>query len=159
MLDQGDNAFLAQYIHLDLETLMGKKLKQTVVIIYTLKLQHSFTPREILLPLIACDQIQVLETYIGDDKKLQHEYALFLETLCALKEDTVAQMVSESGLNVKDPSKLQHKTITKMAEKVVKKYGLNPDDYPDVFDRKNIAGLYYLIRMKCKEERDGTSQS
>jgi hypothetical protein len=44
-----------------------------------------------------------------------------------------------------------------MHKKVVNKYGLNPDDYPDVFDRKNIAGLYYLIRMKYKEAQDGTS--
>jgi hypothetical protein len=76
-----------------------------------------------------------------------------------MKEDTVEQMFSDCGFNVKDPSKLQHKTITKIAEKVVKAYGLNPDDYPDVFNRKNIAGLYYLIRMKCKEERDATCQS
>ena len=40
-----------------------------------------------------------------------------------------------------------------MAEKVVKRYELNPDDYPSVFDGKNIVGLCYLVKMKCKEER------
>ena len=74
-----------------------------------------------------------------------------------MKEDTVSEMVSNLGLTVKDPSKLVHKTITKMAEKVVKRYELNPDDFPDVFDAKNIAALCYLIRQKCKEERNSSS--
>jgi hypothetical protein len=46
---------------------MGKKLKQNVFIIHTLKLQHNFTSEEIMLPLIACDQFEVLQTYIGDE--------------------------------------------------------------------------------------------
>ena len=74
-----------------------------------------------------------------------------------MKEDTVSEMVSNLGLTVKDPSKLVHKTITKMAEEVVKRYELNPDDFPDVFDAKNIAALCYLIRQKCKEERNSSS--
>ena len=46
-----------------------------------------------MLLLLACDQIQVLETYIGDDKELREGYAAFLDSLCALKEDTVVEMV------------------------------------------------------------------
>ena len=46
-----------------------------------------------MLPLLACDQIQVLETYIGDDKELQEDYAAFLDSLCAVKEETVFEMV------------------------------------------------------------------
>ena len=104
-------------------------------------------------------QLQVLETYIGDDKLLQADYAEFLDSLCAMKEDTVAEMVSNQGFNVKDQSKLQHKTLIKMAEKVVKRYELDPDDYPNVFDAKNIAGLCYLVRQKCKEERNSKNAS
>lgn len=115
-------------------------IKQIVVIIHTLKLQHSFVSKEIMLPLLACDQIQVLETYIGD-RELQEDYTAFLDSLCALKEDTVIERVRNQGLSVKDPSKLQHKTFINMAEKVVKRYELNPDDYPDVFDAKNVARL------------------
>ena len=92
LLDQGENSFLSEYIHFDNDNLKGKKLKQIAVIIYTLKLQHNFCSKDIMFPLLASDQIQVLETYIGNDKKLQYEYAAFLDSLCALKEDTVAQM-------------------------------------------------------------------
>jgi hypothetical protein len=119
-----ENSYLADYIRLDGDNIIGKKLKQSTTIIYMLKLQHNFSTRD-MLPLISSDQIQVLETY-GDDKNLQFEYAAFLDSLCAMKEDTVAEMVSNLGLSVKDPLKLVHKTITKMAEKVVKKYKLNP---------------------------------
>ena len=71
----------------------GKEPKHILVIIHTLKLQHSFVSKEIMLPLLACDQIQVLETYIGDEKELQEDYAAFLDSLCAVKEDTVIGMV------------------------------------------------------------------
>ena len=110
-----------------------------------------------MLPLLSSDQIQVLETYVGDDKTLQCEYASFLDWLCSMQEDSVADMVSDLGLEVKDPSKLQHKTLIKMAEKAVKKYELNPDDFPAVFDAKNISSLCYLIRQKVKEERNSAS--
>ena len=46
-----------------------------------------------MLLLLACDQIQVLETYIGDEKELQEDYAAFLDSLCAVKEETVFEMV------------------------------------------------------------------
>ena len=55
----------------------GKKLKKTVVIIQTLKLQHNFSTVDVMLPLLACDQIQLLESYVGDDTYLQKEYASF----------------------------------------------------------------------------------
>ena len=157
-LDQGDNSYLTEYIHLDAD-INPKKLKQFVVIMYTIKLRHNFSARDVMLPLLATDQIQVLETYVGEDKKLQFDYAGFLDSLCAMKEDTVAEMVSQCGLSVKDPSKLLHKTITKMAEKVVKKYELNPDDFPAVFEAKNIGALCYLVRQKCKEERNSSNES
>ena len=153
LLDEGDNSYLSEYIRLDLASMREKKLTQIVVIIYTLKLQHSFVSKEIMLLLLSCDQIEVLETYISVDKELREDYAAFLDSLCALKEDTVVEMVRNEWLSVKDPSKLQHKTLIKMAEKVVKRYELNPDDYPSVFDGKNIVGLCYLVKMKCKEER------
>ena len=85
--------------------------------------------------------MQVMDTYIGVDEDLQKEYCKFLDNLCARKEDTVVDEVRNMGLRVKDPSKLQHKTLTKIAEKVVKKHNLNPEDYPNVFNAKNIAGL------------------
>ena len=91
---------------------MGKKLKQILVVLYTVKLQHYFEQKDIMLPLSACDQIQVLETYIGDDETLQQEYALFLVSLCAMK-DSVVDEVRNMALSVKDPSKLQHKNIDK----------------------------------------------
>ena len=93
LMDEGDNTYISEYICLYLDSMIGKKLKQIVVIIHTLKLQHSFVCKEIMLPLLACDQIQVLETYIGDDKELQEDYAAFLDSICAVKEETVTEMV------------------------------------------------------------------
>lgn len=90
---KGDNSYLSQYIRLDDEKMKGKKLKQTVVIIQTLKLQHYFPTIDVMLPLLACDQIQLLETYVGDDTYLQKEYASFLSNLCASEEDTVVETV------------------------------------------------------------------
>ena len=134
-------------------------MKQNALIISTLKLQDNFISEELLLPLLASDQLSVIETYIGNQLSLQKDYARFLNQLCTTKEDTVTEMVRDKGLNVKDPSKLTHKTLIKMTEKVVKRYQLNPEDYPDVFEAKNINGLHYLVRQKCKEERNRTSSS
>lgn len=82
---------LADVIQLD--NLKCKKLKETVIIIYTLKLQHQFEQEEVMLPLLASDLIQVLETYIGDDEYLQHDYVSFLNNLCGMKESDIQKMI------------------------------------------------------------------
>lgn len=123
LLDERENSYLAEYIILDID-LNPKKLKQIAVIITATKLQREFSAQEVLLPLLATDQIQVVETYVGQDKTLQVEYAQFLDWLCGMKKDTVEQMVSNLGLTIKDPSKLQHKTIIKMAERLSRNMNL-----------------------------------
>ncbi|XP_057317369.1 exonuclease mut-7 homolog isoform X2 [Hydractinia symbiolongicarpus] len=156
-LDQDDNTSLADVIQLD--NLKCKKLKETVIIIYTLKLQHQFEQEEVMLPLLASDLIQVLETYIGDDEYLQRDYVSFLNKLCGMKESDIQKMIVEKDLKVKDSSKLQHKTLTKIAEKAVKRYNLSPNEFPKIFEAKNIASLLYLIRMRMKEENTNGSAS
>ena len=89
-LDQ-DNSYLAGYVQLD--RLKSKKLKETAVIIYTLKLQYYFDSTEIFLPLIVNDQLQVIETYVGDDASLQHQYVSFLADICGLKEEDLQNMI------------------------------------------------------------------
>ena len=111
-----------------------------------------------MLPLLACDQIQLFESYIGDDVSLHQEYVSFLNNLVGQEEYTFGETVIIQGLMVKDPLKLQHKTLIKMAEKVVKKYNLNLDDYPAIFTAKNVAGLCYLVRQKVKEERSSAAK-
>ena len=58
-----------------------------------------------------------------------------------MHKDHVEEMVSNQELCIKDWSKLQHKNIIKIAANVVKKFELNPNDYPAVFDAKKIASL------------------
>lgn len=88
-LDKGDNSYLAKFVNL--QNLKSKKLKETAIIIYTLKLQHNFNTKEIALPLIANDQLQVLETYIGDDKVLQKAYVELLHEICKMSEEEVKE--------------------------------------------------------------------
>ena len=90
-LDRDDNSFLAKYIQLS--DLKNKKLKETVTIIYTLKLQHCFESREIFLPLLLNDQLQTLETYVSNDPKLQTDYVEFLDSLCKMKTADIENMV------------------------------------------------------------------
>ena len=66
-------------------------MKETAIIIYTLKLQHNFDTKEIALLLIANDQLQVLETYIGDDKVLQKSYVELLHEICKMSEEEVKE--------------------------------------------------------------------
>jgi len=156
-LDEPDNSFIACYVPLD--NLKSKKLKETVRIIFTLKLQHCFDTKEIALPLIANDQLQVLETYVGEDKELQHQYIDLLNDICKMKENEIEEMLSDLGLKIKDPSKIHHKTIIKIAEKAVKRYNLNPESYPDIFNAKNLASLLYMVKKKLKEEKENPSSS
>ena len=66
-------------------------MKETAIIIYTLKLQHNFDTNEIALPLIANDQLQVLETYVGGDKVLQKTYVELLHEICKMTEEEVKE--------------------------------------------------------------------
>ena len=61
-------------------------MKETAIIIYTLKLQCNFYTKKIALPLLANDQMQVLETYIGDDKVLQKAYVELFHEICKMSE-------------------------------------------------------------------------
>lgn len=156
-LDQGDCDFISEFVQLD--NLKSKKLKETVTIIYTLKLQHCFDGARIYLPLLANDQLQHIEKFVGEDVKLQTEYVGFLDNLCSMEPTDIENMVMEQDLVCKDPSKLKYKTIIKIAEKAVKRYALNPDDFPNIFGAKNINSLFYLIKMRLSEARSGSSRS
>ncbi|XP_065646709.1 exonuclease mut-7 homolog isoform X5 [Hydra vulgaris] len=149
-LDNEDNSFLAEVI--ELENLTCTKFKETVIIVQTLHLQNCFTAEQVMLPLLAFDQLQILESYINEDKDLQGDYVNMLNNLCAMTdEERHEYLCTEKGLVVKDESKLNQKTLSKIASKAVKRYHLNPDEYPEIFRAKNLAGLKYLIYMKWKE--------
>lgn len=90
-LSEGENSFLAKFVQL--EDLKSKKLKETVIIIYTLKLQHCFDIEEILIPLIANDQLQVLEMYISHDTDLQNGYLKVLDKLCSMRKSDIENMI------------------------------------------------------------------
>ena len=84
-LDNEDNAFLAEVVKL--ENLTCKKFKEAVIIVQTLHLQSCFTAEQIMLPLLAFDQMQVLEGYINEDKDLQKDYVNLLNKLCAMSDE------------------------------------------------------------------------
>ena len=90
-LDQGDNSFIASYVQL--ENLKSKKLKETVTIILTLKLQHCFDNEEIYLPLIANDQLQHVENYIEGSTQQQHDYVGFLNKLLKMTPSQIDQLL------------------------------------------------------------------
>ena len=90
-LEKGDNSFIASYVQLD--NLKSKKLKETVTIILTLKLQHCFDGEEIYLPLIANDQLQHVEKYVGEDTKLQNDYVRFLNKILKMTPDQINQLL------------------------------------------------------------------
>ena len=90
-LDEGDNSDLAQFVQTD--NLKSKKLKETVTIIFTLKLQHCFDGEKIFFPLIANDQLQHIELYVGEDKKLQNDYVGFLNKLLNMEPAHIEQML------------------------------------------------------------------
>ena len=90
-LDKDDNSFIASYVQLD--NLKSKKLKETVTIILTLKLQHCFDCEEIFLPLIANDQLQLVEKYVGEDTKLQNDYVGFLNKILKMTPSQIEQLL------------------------------------------------------------------
>ncbi|XP_076454883.1 exonuclease mut-7 homolog [Babylonia areolata] len=119
-----------------------------------LGLQPHFTMDEVVVPLYLRDKINLVEDYLKGCPDLQTQFLVFLDQLCDRKFDVIGYV---NGLGVKGTrmDKLQKKTISKLATRLMKLYSVSPDTCPNITNNRTIGGLRFLIHKRFTEKKMG----
>ena len=103
--------------------------KEAIVSITRFGLQSFFSVEELLPPLIATDQINLIERYLGADRNLQIQFIMLLDKLCSPNVDhfRLYSYYKSGGFAKSDTTnnKLSEHQIQRLAGRLIKTYELN----------------------------------
>ncbi|CAB3998303.1 exonuclease mut-7 homolog, partial [Paramuricea clavata] len=149
-LDSKGNEYLQRHIYYLLQS--KKRYKEAVTIACKLNLQPCFQPMEILFPLVILNKVQLAESYIANCPWQQRAFVSMLDKLCVMSDEQLDELTSEIIPAKPSSNKVTQASLTKLGERIVKKFNLNPDDFPELFKAKNVKGLSYLLHQRQKDK-------
>ncbi|XP_048579559.1 exonuclease mut-7 homolog isoform X2 [Nematostella vectensis] len=150
-LDTKDNSFLEEHVRFLLHS--GRRYKEAANIATKLSLQTCFEPKEILLPLLILDKLQLAESYVDSCPWQQKAYVAMLDKLCGKSDEELQKIVDDANIHPKPREhKLRNKILVKVADRLVKRYRLSGEDFPNIYKERNLSGLYYLLHKKYQDE-------
>ena len=149
-LDSKGNEYLQRHIYYLLQS--KKRYKEAVTIACKLNLQPCFQPMEILFPLVILNKVQLAESYIAKCPWQQRAFVSMLDKLCVMSDKQLDELTSEIIPAKPSSNKVTQASLTKLGERIVKKFNLNPDDFPELFKAKNVKGLSYLLHQRQKDK-------
>ncbi|XP_046844991.1 exonuclease mut-7 homolog isoform X2 [Xenia sp. Carnegie-2017] len=149
-LDGKGNKYLQRHVYYLLQT--KKCYKEAVTIAYKLNLQPCFQPMEILFPLLILNKVQLVESYIAGCPWQQRAFVSMLDKLCQMSDEQLDELTSDIIPSKPTTNKVTQTSLIKLGERIVKKFSLNPQDFPELFKAKNIKGLSYLLHQRQKDK-------
>ncbi|XP_028395062.1 exonuclease mut-7 homolog [Dendronephthya gigantea] len=149
-LDSKGNEYLQRHVYYLLQS--RKKYKEAVTIARKLNLQPCFQPMEILFPLVILNKVQLAESYIANCPWQQRAFVSMLDKLCVMSDEQLDDLTSEIIPSKPSSNKVTQASLTKLGERIVKKFTLNPEDFPALFKAKNVKGLCYLLHQRQKDK-------
>lgn len=133
----------------------GYRHTDAVSYIIKLNLQSEFNMKEMLVPMLAMDKMNIIENYIDPDLNLQEEFMNILDELCQSKSNIEDLKTHLCRLGFQDiysiNSKLNPKQLEKLGMRLANKHGLSLGKYPNLFLRKAVSSLHYLLYKKYIE--------
>ncbi|KAL8608208.1 hypothetical protein ACOMHN_016663 [Nucella lapillus] len=153
-----DDADKEQFLE-DVRRLVDKnQMKEACLIVSRLGLQDHFTMEEIIIPLFLQDKVNMVESYLAGRPKLQREFISFLDGFCDQEFSMLKYMQSLGNTNGVQRDKLQKKTISKLAARLLKLYDLPPEVCPNITNTRALGGVKYLMHRRFFEENVGTNK-
>ncbi|CAC5357048.1 unnamed protein product [Mytilus coruscus] len=151
-LNQHGNEYMLPQIKSFLEK---KKYNEAAVVAGKLGLQDHFTIDEIALPLVLQDKVNVLETYATGNLKLQQMVVQMLDSLVD-KDVVIDDIISKSGVTNPKREKLNRKTLSKLAARLMKLYDIPQELCPNISKARGVGALRYLLYRRYIEGKMGT---
>ncbi|XP_041370176.1 exonuclease mut-7 homolog isoform X2 [Gigantopelta aegis] len=137
------------------ELLANKKYNQAAQCISKLQLQSEFTMEEIVLPLILQDKVNVVEDYLAGNAEQQKLAVKLLDHMCD-PQTNLHQLVDLSGVENVKMQKLQKKTLSKLACRLMKLFQIPYEVCPNISNARGLGALKYLMYKKYIEKSFGS---
>ncbi|XP_071157075.1 exonuclease mut-7 homolog isoform X1 [Mytilus edulis] len=151
-LIQHGNEYMLPHIKAFLEK---KKYNEAAVVAGKLRLQDHFTIDEIALPLVLQDKVNVLEQYAAGNLKLQQMVVQMLDSLVD-RDVVIDDVISKSGVTNPKREKLNKKTLSKLAARLMKLYDIPQELCPNISKARGVGALRYLLYRRYIEGKMGT---
>jgi hypothetical protein len=142
------------------DALTAHMFKEAAFYALKLNVRDHFSTRDILLPLIVLDKVNIIQNYLDGSEPLQREFILFLDDTCKHGNERIALLnssLSEEGVFGKEStSKLSVKQLEKLAQRLIKRYNLPLNDFPHISVMNSRKAFHYILfqRYKMKQISD-----
>ncbi|KAK3087840.1 hypothetical protein FSP39_011359 [Pinctada imbricata] len=130
--------------------LSKKKYKEAAVCAGGLGLQDHFDIREIALPLVLQDKVNLIETYVQGNPVQQKLLVQLLDGMCDKNSKLDDFLSSVDVPNIKR-DKLQRKTLSKLAARLMKLYDISSEHCPNINNARAYGALKYLLYKRFIE--------
>ena len=122
---------------------------------YALKLglQRDLDLKEMVLPLIVMDKINMIELYLEQNQQVQKQFLMLLDEMCRphFDLDLIRRYLAHQGIHGKDNSKLHPHHLEKLGLRLASNYAIPLSQFPYLFKRKASSSLHHLLQMKYVE--------
>ncbi|XP_070531738.1 exonuclease mut-7 homolog isoform X2 [Ptychodera flava] len=147
-LDVEGNDFLLPFVN---ELLRRHHYKEAANCVAKLNLQHCFSLKEIVLPLIYQDKANLAESYLQGCPELQVSLIKTLDTYCE-KGFEMEKLLEDSGVPATRKEKMRARFISKLVGRLIKVFKIDSSHCPNVMRMKSMAGIRFLLYKKYVEK-------
>ncbi|XP_046578003.1 exonuclease mut-7 homolog [Haliotis rubra] len=120
-----------------------------------LGLQGHFSMEEIILPLLLQDKVNLLESYVIGNPEQQKAVVQLLDHLCD-RETDINRIIESSGVQNVKRDKIQKKTLSKLAVRLMKLYQIPQEHCPNISNARGVGALKYLMYKRYIEKTFGS---
>ncbi|KAI0227147.1 3'-5' exonuclease domain-containing protein [Lamellibrachia satsuma] len=134
-----------------------KKYKEAALCITRLNLQEHFDIKEVVLPLLLQDKVNLVESYVYRHPDQQMALLKLIDYLIDRDTD-IGSVIREANVPSVKPERLQRKVLSKLATRLMKLYQIPQELLPNVNNSRSFGGLRYLLYKKYVEKTLGSEQ-
>ncbi|XP_071097529.1 exonuclease mut-7 homolog [Haliotis cracherodii] len=120
-----------------------------------LGLQGHFSMEEIILPLLLQDKVNLVESYVIGNPEQQKAVVQLLDHLCD-RETDINRVIESAGVQNVKRDKLQKKTLSKLAVRLMKLYQIPQEHCPNISNARGVGALKYLMYKRYIEKTFGS---
>ncbi|XP_064649794.1 exonuclease mut-7 homolog [Lineus longissimus] len=131
--------------------LLYHRYKEASSCVSRLDLHDHFETKDIILPLLFQDKVNILENYVFRKKKEQERLVQLLDMLCE-KGFSIVEFSRQFDIPDIRLDKLKYKTLSKLAVRLLKLYKIKAETCPNINNAKAMGGIRFIMYKKYTEK-------
>ncbi|XP_026568376.1 exonuclease mut-7 homolog [Pseudonaja textilis] len=128
------------------------KFKEAAILSIKLKLQPDLEFEKVCVPLLLQDRMELIEAYVEGSLELQQSLLQLLDSWSVPGFQIKDLARQYRALPGKWPEKINHRTMNKVAFRLLQKYSLDPVLYPHILNQRHLGTLKYLLHKRFVEK-------